>query len=96
MVDNMNEVTEFKILSIDAWRDECGWTWNQWFKVGTIDREVFETLTTTRKILKFFRDEGFLSEGSQGRVAIEDDGYNIVAVDRNTFEPLFAIEYGGY
>lgn len=82
-----------KVLSIDAWRDDGGWTWNQWYTVGTITKEEFEALTTNRKIIKWFRDNGFISEYSKGRVSIDNDGYNVVLQDKNTFEPLFAIEY---
>jgi hypothetical protein len=79
------------VLSIEAWRThEGGWTWNSWHKVG----EVESVPDTNRGVIKLLRDEGYLSEKSKGRVTVEDDGYNKVVVDRNTREPLFAIEYG--
>jgi hypothetical protein len=40
------------------------------------------------------REAGHLCNGSQGRIAIEDDGYNVVFLARGTREPLLAIEYG--
>lgn len=83
-----------KVLSIDAWRDGSGWTWNTWYTVGEIDKATFETLYTPRKQLKWFRDEGYLTAESAGKVAIDDDGYNIVVTARGTGQPLFAIEYG--
>jgi len=83
-----------KILSIDAWREQGGWQWNNWFKVGEISKEDFEKLDNNRKILKYFRDEGYLSDGSKGKVAVEDDQYNIVVLKKSTREPLYAIEYG--
>lgn len=83
-----------KILSIDAWREQYGWTWNNWFTVGEIDKTTFEALNTNRKILNWFRSEGYLNEGSQGLCSVDDDQYNIVVCDRSNGRPLFAIEYG--
>jgi hypothetical protein len=85
-----------KILSIDAWRDGSGgWTWNNWHKVGECPLELCDK--TPRAILQWMREAGLMSQYSRGRAAIEDDGYNIVILDRGTREPLFALEYGaGY
>lgn len=83
-----------KILSIDAWREDSSWTWNNWFNVGTIEKSDFEKLDNNRKLIRFFRDSGFIGSESAGRVAIDDDMHNIVLIDKNTHEPLFAIEYG--
>ena len=84
-------MTTPKILSIDAWRDPDGWTWNNWFHIGEYSHPID---TSTRTILKTLREEGYLSEYSKGRVTIEDDQYNLVVIDKNTREPLIAIEYG--
>ncbi len=86
----MNNV---RILSIDAWRDGDGWTWNQWFNVGEIDLDAVN-IDNARQLLKYMRSEGYLKASSAGRAAIEDDGYNVVILDKNTREPIFAIEYG--
>jgi hypothetical protein len=84
-----------KILSIDAWHDtEGGWSWNNWFHVGDIDKATFESLRNNRAILKWFRDNGYITAGSAGKVSVEDDGYNVIVYHRSTFEPLFAIKYG--
>lgn len=83
-----------KILSIDAWKTPEGWTWNNWCKVGEIEKAEFEKLDTTRKVLSYMREWGYLSDWSKGRVAVQGDQYNVVIVDKNTHEPLFAIEYG--
>lgn len=89
----MNETAKsFKILSIDAWRYAEGWNWNNWFAVGNCTETVLHM--PARKLLKWFREEGYLSASSTGKCAIDDDGYNVVIVDRRTREPLFAIEYG--
>ena len=82
---------EYKVLSIDAWRNGDGWDWNQWFNAGTVE---LENLDNTRSVLKAMRDQGFLSEASKGRVEIDDDQYNLVICDRNNHMPIFAIEYG--
>ena len=82
------------ILSIDAWAEPVGWTWNNWFKVGTISKWDFEKLNTTRKVLKYMRDEGYLTDNSIGKCTVEDDQHNLVVCDRKDCRPLYAIEYG--
>lgn len=83
------------ILSIDAWAErESGWTWNDHYKVGTIDLEILKTLNTNRKLLAYMRTEGYLSSSSQGKVRISDNPYDGVFIefqDRSSGEPLFAI-----
>jgi len=90
----MNESTEntIQLLSIDAWREGYSWVWNQWFKRGRVPAALLDK--PTRYILAFLREENYLSNESKGRVAIEDDGYNLVIVCRGTREPILAIEYG--
>jgi len=84
-----------KILSIDAWRDSNSWQWNAWYNVGVISKEKFESLTSNRKILQYFRENGYLSANSTGKCSsVEDDGHNVVICARATSEPLFAIAYG--
>lgn len=83
-----------KILSIDAWRDGDGWTWNDWFTVGDITKEEFETLKTNRQIIRYFRAEGYIGDKSKGLVGVDDDQYNIVITVRKNNRPLYAIEYG--
>jgi len=51
----MNDNEPLKILSIDAWRDGDGWTWNDHRKVGEIAREELSKINTPRKILAFMR-----------------------------------------
>ena len=82
----------YRILSIDAWREYEGYTWNAWYDAGDITADAIHW--NARKLLKYFRDNGFLTENSAGKCAIEDDQYNIVIVERSTRRPLFAIEYG--
>lgn len=87
----MDTVPTYRILSVDAWRDGGGWQWNNWFHVGDIERTAS---FKPRPLLRELRERMYLSPRSVGRVAVEDDGYNIVIKDKNTGEPLFAIEYG--
>ena len=90
--------TKMKILSIDAWREpEGGWTWNDYFYCQNMPAEVFEKIADhPRKLFRWFRDAGMLADGSKGRVACEDDGYNVIIVNKSTREPLYAIEYGSH
>jgi len=84
-----------RVLSIDAWREFDGsWQWNAWYNVGALPKEKADILDSSRKLLRWFRDEGFLTEESKGKIAIIDDQYNVVIVKRGTMEPLFAVEYG--
>lgn len=90
------EVPQYKtlrILSIDAWADgEGGWQWNQWYNVGEISGECLTW--SNRKLLRYFRDEGYIKFDTNGKVTIEDDQYNLVVMERSNRRPLFAIEYG--
>lgn len=81
-----------KVLSIDAWRYDGGWNWNSWYKVGEVDSKIIDL--KTRPFLAAMRNAGFIGDQSKGRVAVEDDGYNMVILDKNTREPLYAVEYG--
>jgi len=78
----------YTLLSIDAWRYDCGWTWNNMF---TVEEDIYlSSDTSNRALLKFMRRNGWLSESSKGRVHIEDTGYDIEIQDRNTGMPVFA------
>ena len=88
-----------KLLSIDAWRDGDGWYWNN---ISTIEEGIFiaedsELLSSSRKLLKYFRDNlCVLSDKSKGRVFVDfgNDimgGVLIVVHHKDTGEPLFAL-----
>lgn len=84
-------VQTFPVLSIDAWGNrEDGYEWNQWFNIGTIDLDLD---AENRDIIRAMIDAGYLTSGSLDRAAVEDDDYNLVIIDKETGEPLFAIEY---
>jgi len=44
-----NETLTLRVLSIDAWRDGDGWTWNNWHHVGRM------TITTISSSLRRVR-----------------------------------------
>lgn len=83
-----------RILSIDAWAGEGRgqWDWNNWFDVGIFPEELIDS--SNRQILKWFRDNGYLSDISKGKVCINDDQYNLVICYKSNNMPIFAIEYG--
>ena len=81
-----------KVLSVDAWRDGSGWTWNNWHTIGEVP--LYVCAYKPRKLLQYMRDEGFLSKGSQGKGEVIDDGYNVTLCDRGNHRPVIALEYG--
>ncbi len=85
-------VQTFPVLSIDAWgNQEDGYEWNQWYKVGTIEIDLD---AENRDIIRAMVDAGYLTAAGLESAEVEDDGYNIVILDKETREPVFAIEYG--
>ena len=88
---NETNIQTFPVLSIDAWAEpDGGWTWNQWFNVGTIDLDLD---AEDRQIIQAMVNAGYLTQQGLDVCDVEDDGYNLVIVDRETQEPVFAIEY---
>ena len=87
------ETKTINVLSIDAWADgEDGWTWNNWHKVGTCPLATCDLPPAA--ILAFMIEEGYLQAGAADDAEVEDDQYNMVVLDKETREPLFALEYG--
>lgn len=83
------------VLSIEGWNGPDGWNWNQWWEVKKCDVFTLDKCSRSPRFLfRWLREEGLLSERSKGKVAVDDDGYNLVVVDRSTREPLFALAYG--
>lgn len=90
-----NKILTVNILSIDAWRScEGGWDWNNWFRIREDYSVTERVLDSPRMLLSQLRRDGFLSTDSIGKLAIEDDQHNVVVIDKNSFEPLLALEYG--
>lgn len=82
---------QYKVLSIDAWADTepNSWTWNNWFNAGSV---TIPNLDNDLAVLGAMVDAGYITQVKGAD--IEDDQYNLVIVDKETREPLFAIEYG--
>ena len=89
---NETNIQTFPVLSIDAWAEpDGGWTWNQWFNVGNIDLDLD---AEDRQIIQAMVNAGYLTSAALESAVVEDDDYNIVILDKETREPVFAIEYG--
>lgn len=84
------------VLSIDAWADgpegERGWTWNNWFKVGTCDLDTLPSDDAGK--LAWFVSEGYVNGRALTECEIDDDQYNYVICEIKTGMPLYAIAYG--
>jgi len=90
--ETKTNIQTFPVLSIDAWGNlEDGYEWNQWFNVGTIDLDLD---AEDRNIIRAMVDAGYLTAAGLDVAEVEDDGFNIVILDKETREPVFAIEYG--
>lgn len=81
---------KYQVLSIDAWADSepNSWTWNQWFNAGNIELDIN---APEHEILAAMNDAGFIRNPELGD--IDDDGHNLVIVDKVTREPIFAVVY---
>jgi len=80
----------YKVLSIDAWGNvDEGYEWNNWFNAGSIEIDINSSELT---IMQTMFDAGYITDSNGGYV--NDDQYNLVICDKQTDEPLFAIEYG--
>lgn len=81
----------YQVLSIDAWADSepNSWTWNQWFDAGEVELDIDAPATD---ILSAMHEAGFIRNPELG--SVEDDGHNVIIVDKKTYEPIFAIVYG--
>jgi hypothetical protein len=89
---NETNIKTFPVLSIDAWGNETdGYEWNQWFNVGSIDLDLD---AEDRQIIQAMVNAGYLTALALESAEVEDDGFNIVILDKETREPVFAIEYG--
>lgn len=85
----MSEVTKYRLVSIDAWRDcDGGWQWNQWYTVE--DSVSIPNNMTTRQLLKLMRDRGWLTDESKGRVRVAWEWDIIEIQDKNTGAPWLA------
>ena len=78
------------VLSIDAWGDNGGWTWNNSWSLE--DDVVFrEDQLTSRKILNWMRKSNYLSRGSIGKVKVIEVWPIFEIQIANTSEPILAV-----
>jgi hypothetical protein len=80
-----------EVRSIDAWRDEGGWTENQSFHAGDLE---IPPHASNHDILKAMRQQGYLTDKSAGKVALDDHGTSptyIWVINKSNHEPLFAL-----
>jgi len=78
----------YQLRSIDAWRNDGNWEWNNSF---LIEENIYlADDTTPRELFKFMRRNGWLTDYSKGRVLMSDNGDIIEIQDRNNYQPLFA------
>lgn len=88
------EYSTYKLVSIDAWADEGSWVWNNHFLVeeGIYIAEDSDLLGNSRKLLKWMRDQGWLSEESKGKLAVDWSDLDVIEiVNKNTREPYLAL-----
>lgn len=81
---------DLPVLSIDAWRYDEGWTWNDMHKIGTLDASAADL--STRRLLRLLRNKGILGLQSTGKVYVDRDEDYITVCARSNGEPLYAID----
>jgi hypothetical protein len=89
-------MTQYKVLSIDAWAgDEPNtWDWNNWYTIGYVEVDINAAQPA---IVDALIDANILSPKSRdaaNAAIMDDDQYNLVFCDPATHEPLYAVEYG--
>jgi len=78
----------FQVASVDAWAEsEGGWYWNNQYKIGEGQLERL----TSRLILKWLRQEDFLTDRSIGRVHVEDFDDVIEIQEKSNRRPILAL-----
>lgn len=89
----MSTDRKLRVLSIDAWGNaDDGWDWNQWHVVGHVSHSDVDGKSDD-DLIALFISEGYASEYARSGARIDDDGTNIVLIDSESGEPLYAIEY---
>ena len=84
-------IRKYELRSIDSWRDDGGWYWNNSY---TVERGlvIHDDDTTPRKIFKLLRSMNMLHEAeSKGRVRLDDAWPYLTIEDRVTGEQLFCL-----
>ena len=79
----------YELRSIDAYRDESSWTWND---STVLERDIIIVEgATTRQILAMLRRSGFLGAHTVGKVRLQDDWPILEVQNKNTREPILAL-----
>ena len=81
------------LVSIDAWKEDGGWTWNASY---TVERDIVmaDSAITARKVTKMLRKMGFLIQASKGNVRVEMGLWPLVEVQlKSNGRPLFALMF---
>ena len=79
------------LLSIDAWKEDGGWTWNASYFV---ERDIImaDSAITARKVTKMLRKMDFLTQASKGKVRVEMGLWPLVEVQlKSNGMPLYAL-----
>jgi hypothetical protein len=89
---NIQKAKKYTVLSIEALAgmEQGSWDWNAWYRVGELELTPSELDNPIEKLI----EEGFLKDSARELADLEDDGHNVVILDKETREPVFAIEYG--
>ena len=87
------DLYHIEIRSIEAWRDESGWSHNNSFVIlrEECKKILLSPEITNRRLLQFLRDMGVLTENSKGKVRINEQWPYVEIQNKNTFEPLIQI-----
>lgn len=79
------------LVSIDAWKEDGGWTWNASY---TVERDIImaDSAITARKVVKMLRKRDFLTQASKGKVRVEMGLWPLVEVQlKSNRMPLYAL-----
>ena len=88
----------YRILNIDAWLYDDGWTWNSSTEVDTVDlqEEPPADDTDNKWVTDLLLEKGMVREiepGAKHWLTVEEYGeMNYEVQDATTGEPLFALE----
>lgn len=92
--DTTDNYANYKLLTIDAIREDGSWSWNdvRLVEEGIFIAEDSELLGNSRKLLKWMRDQEWLGSGSKGKVTIDWGDYDIIEIQsKSTGEPIMAL-----
>ena len=81
---------KYNLVSIDSWRDDGAWYWNDTTRIED-DIIIHDDSTTPRKLFRFMRRNGWLTEYSKGRIRLDDAWPYLTIEDRGTGEQLLCL-----